>query len=196
MKKVLSVWIVIMLLIFGTMSLAEQLPSPVMPQTMRADVTGIGNIALKEDFGIFLYAESQDVATLLTDIQQLVETEKIVNLFDEASQLAAVEYLPENYNMEDMMLAELYSLTVNNYLSEYGDVEAVFEFAVNYADDAILLGMIGIVPRVQEGSDEIVWTPVLTNAKDGCVVVTINQELLMHISKNEQAVFMLLQDQR
>lgn len=196
MKKVLSVWIVIMLLIFGTMSLAEQLPSPVMPQTMRADVTGIGNIALKEDFGIFLYAESQDVATLLTDIQQLVETEKIVNLFDEASQLAAVEYLPENYNMEDMMLAELYSLTVNNYLSEYGDVEAVFEFAVNYADDAILLGMIGIVPRVQEGSDEIVWTPVLANTKDGCVVVTINQELLMHISKNEQAVFMLLQDQR
>lgn len=197
-KRIWSILVAIALLTVGAVACAEQLPSPTMPTLVEAEVAGFGSVALKEDFVIQLVAETETAAAVLTEVQEFVETEKIAKYFDEESMAAAVEYLPEDYDVENLMLAEVYELMVINYVVEYGDASATFEFAVEYPDDAILLGMVGIVnsEAVQKDAPEITWFPVQAEANEGRVQVMVAQELLEQITDSEAAIFVLLQDQK
>lgn len=203
MKKVLGILVSVVLLTLGTCALAEQLPSPTLRTRIDAETIVSESDAVAEDFAIWLDAEAENVAVLLTKIQEFVETDALVNFFNEDVQAAAVEYLPQDFDMEALMLAEVYALRVENYVAAYGDVEASFEFALNYEDDTVLLGMIGIADEKltedlaeewnAEDLPELSWTPILANAYEGRTVLTMNQELLEQISQSEYAFFVLLQ---
>lgn len=197
-KRFWSILVAIALLTISVGACAEQVPSPIMPTSVTAEVAASSSVAMEEDFAIQLVAETETAAAVLTEVQEFVETEAISKFFDEESMAAAVEYLPEGYDVENLMLAEIYALMVQNYVVEYGDVSATFEFAVNYPDDAILLGMIGIVNREagQEDAPEIAWFPVQAEVNEGCVQVMVAQELLEQITDSEAAIFVLLQDQK
>lgn len=197
-RRICSILVAIALLAVGAVSCAEQLPSPAMPTCVDAELTGSGSVAVKEDFAIQLAADTEIAAAVLAEVQEFVEAKKIAKYFDEESMAAAAECLPENYDVENLMLAEIFALTVENYVVEYGDVEATFAFAAEYADDAILLGMVGLVSGdpVQEDSSGITWIPVPAAVRDGRVVLSISQALLEQISNSEAAVFVLLQDQK
>ena len=204
-RRFWSILAAVALLTVGSVSCAEQVPSPTMPVSVPAQVTSSGSVEVKEDFTIQLVAETETVAAVLTEVQEFVETESVVKLFDEESIAVAAEYLPEDYNVENLMLAEVFALSVDNYEVDYGDVSATFEFAATYEDDAVLLGMVGIVnggvsmvasDAVPEDSEGITWVPVPATVSEGRVTLTIAQELLEQISESEAAVFVLLQDQK
>lgn len=203
MKKVLGILAAMVLLTLGTCALAEQMPSPTLRTRIDSETVVFESGAVAEDFAIWLDAEVENIAVLLTKMQEFVETNALVNFFDEDVQVTAAEYLPQDFDMEALMLAEVYALRVDNYVSAYGDVDASFEFALNYEDDTVLLGMIGIANEEwtenlaeewnAEDLPELSWTPILANAHEGRVVLTMNQELLEQISQSEYVFFVLLQ---
>lgn len=203
MKKVLGILAAMVLLTLGTCALAEQMPSPTLRTRIDSETVVFESGAVAEDFAIWLDAEVESIAVLLTKMQEFVETNALVNFFDEDVQVTAAEYLPQDFDMEALMLAEVYALRVDNYVSAYGDVDASFEFALNYEDDTVLLGMIGIANEEwtenlaeewnAEDLPELSWTPILANAHEGRVVLTMNQELLEQISQSEYVFFVLLQ---
>lgn len=203
MKKVLGILATMVLLTLGTCALAEQMPSPTLRTRIDSETVVFESGAVAEDFAIWLDAEVENIAVLLTKMQEFVETNALVNFFDEDVQATAAEYLPQDFDMEALMLAEVYALRVDNYVSAYGDVDASFEFALNYEEDTVLMGMIGIANEEwtedlaeewnAEDLPELSWTPILANAHEGRVVLTMNQELLEQISQSEYVFFVLLQ---
>lgn len=219
MKKVLSVILAMGLLIFATASWAEQLPSPTIQTTIKAEVTVSESCAVPEaDFEVWLEADTEMSTMFLAEMQAFHDTEKIAHFFDDETWVLAAEYLPEDFDIEKLMLAEIYSMGVAHYDSEYGDVSATFEFAVEYEDEAILLAMVGVAindnDEVAEGeevvkseeaveNDEAVegeqtviqWFPIQTTVSEGCVMLTLPQTALELISDNEPAYFVLLQEQ-
>lgn len=199
MKKALSTIMAMVLLVWATASLAEQLPSPAMQTTIKADVTlREGSTASESDFEVWLEADPEMSAMLLTEMQDYIATEKLAHFFDDESWTLAAEYLPENFDMEKLMLAELYSISAAHYDLEYGDVDAAFEFAADYEDDAILLAMVGVVineAAVEGDLPELQWFPIQATVHEGRVVLTIPQQALELISDDEPAYFVLLQEQ-
>lgn len=203
MKKVLGILATMVLLTLGTCALAEQMPSPTLRTRIDSETVVFESGAVAEDFAIWLDAEVESIAVLLTKMQEFVETNALVSFFDEDVQVTAAEYLPQDFDMEALMLAEVYALRVDNYVSAYGDVDASFEFALNYEEDTVLMGMIGIANEEwtedlaeewnAEDLPELSWTPILANAHEGRVVLTMNQELLEQISQSEYVFFVLLQ---
>lgn len=198
MKKILKIQLAMILLISVTASLAEQLPSPSIPTTINAQISvRESGTAVESDFEVWLDADTEMTAKLLTEIEDFVETEKIANFFDEETWALAKEQFPENFDIEKLMLAEVYSISAVRYALEYGDVDASFEFEADYKDDAILLAMIGVVSAEAESEEEmpeIKWFPIQALVNDGRVILTIPQEVLESISDNEPAYFVLLQN--
>ena len=198
MKKVLGMMLAMALLVWATASLAEQRPSPTMQTEIKASVTTLENSTAGADFEVWLNADTEAASSLLTAIQEFVKTEKIAYFFDEETWTLAAEYLPENFDKEDLMLAEVYSMSAVRYVSEYGDADAAFEFASDYEDDAILLGMVGVVVNeLADGENlpDILWTPIRSAIGEGCVILTLPQAVLEQISAGESAYFVLLQAQ-
>lgn len=197
MKKVLTVMLA-MVLVWTTASLAEQRPSPTMQTEIKAEVTTLGSSAAEADFEVWLHADTEMAASLLTAIQDFVQTEKIAYFFDEETWALAAEFLPEDFDREELMLAEAYSMSAVHYASEYGDVDAAFEFAPDYEEDAILLGMVGVAAdgSAEEDLPELLWTPIRSAISEGCVILTIPQAVLEQISTGEPAYFVLLQAQK
>ena len=198
MKKMMAILAALALLIAGAVCCAEQLPSVELPRQIDAKVTVAQSAEMKESLAIRLLAQTEAADAVLKDVQAFVKTEKIAAFFGEETIAAAAEYLPENYVTDNLMLVELYDLKAENYSPDYGEVDAVFEFAVQYPDDAILLGMIGVTNDAAdaEASDELVWFPVPATASEGVVSLSISQELMERISGGEEAIFILLQDQQ
>lgn len=194
MKKMMAMLAAFALLIAGAVCCAEQLPSAELPRQIDAKVTVAQSAEVKEDFAVRLLAQTETADAVLKDVQAFVETEKIAAFFGEETMTAAAEYLPENYVTDNLMLAELYDLKVENYSAEYGEVDAKFEFAVQYPDDAILLGMVGVPNDAADASGELVWFPVAAAASEGAVSLSISQELMERIAGSEEAIFILLQD--
>ena len=86
-----------------------------------------------------------------------------------------------------------------HYASEYGDVDAAFEFASDYEADAILLGMVGVAAdesAAEADLPELMWTPIRSVAGDGCVMLTIPQAVLERISDGTPAYLVLLSAQK
>lgn len=199
MEKILSMIMAMVLLVWATASLAEQLPSPAMQTTIKADVTlREGSAASESDFEVWLEANPEMSAMLLAELQDFIASEKLASFFSDEAWTLAAEYLPENFDIEKLMLAELYSMCATRYDLEYGDVGAAFEFAADYKDDAILLAMVGVVinEAAAEGDlPELQWFPIQAAAREGRVVLTIPQQALELISDDEPAYFVLLQEQ-
>lgn len=187
------------LLIVATASVAEQLPSPTIQTTIKAETTvHEGSVVPEADFEVWLEADTEMSAMLLTKLQDYIKTERLAGFFNEETWVIAAEYLPENFDVENLMLAEVYSMNAVRYNVEYGDVDAAFEFAVDYEDDAILLAMVGTVVNELDTENElpeIKWRPIRAMVSEGRVMLTIPQEVLELISDNEPACFVLLQTQ-
>lgn len=199
MKKILGILLATVLLILATASLAEQLPSPTIQTTIKAQVSVHESSAAITDAGfeVWLEADTEMAATLLTEIQDFIATEKIAYFFNEEIWELAKEYLPEDFDIEKLMLSEVYSICAVRYALEYGDVDAIFEFAADYPDGTILLAMIGIVVDEAETEEapEITWFPIQAVVKEGRVVLTLPQEVLVLISDDEPVHFVLLQNE-
>lgn len=198
MKKVLGILLTMVLVISATASLAEQLPSPTIPTTIKAQVSVHESSAAGEaDFEVWLEGDTEMSEMLLAEIESLTETEKLVYFFNEETLELAKEYLPEDFDIEKLMLAEVYSMSAVRYALEYGDVDAIFEFAAEYEDGTILLAMIGVVVAEAESEGElpeIMWFPIQAAVNEGRVILTIPQEVLESISDDEPAYFVLLQN--
>ena len=201
MKKVLIVLVMITLLMTGAVACAEELPSPTIPTTVTAEITGANGEAT-DGFEVYLVAETEISTELVNQIQTFVQTDSVINFFGTDVLEKTVEFLPENYEAENLMLAELYTLTDENYSAAFGEVEAKFVFATQYTEDDVLLGMVGFVDDAFAASDSeeaseteaaIEWIPVPTAVNEGNVAVTLSQEVLQRIADGESAVFVLLQ---
>ena len=188
--RILCILAVAILLTISAVACAEQLPSPTLKTDVTVGIVSEGSPVVKDSFTIQLIEGTEAVDEVLARAQQ---AKQIEDLFDEETLKDAAEYLPENLETEKLMLAELYTMTVDNYDADYGDVDICCEFSVEYADDAVLLGMIGLA---MEESAEIAWTPIRATAEKGNVMLSLPRELLEQISNGGDAVFLLLQNQQ
>lgn len=215
--RILCTLIGVALLAVTAAACAEQVPSPTLKPAVTVEVVSqkkpaaekpiviqFGEKPKAEDVAKDAAAdEAKDAAAdeakdaveneVMTQVlEQAQQVEKIADLFNEEALQSAAEFLPKDTGTETLMLAEMYSLTLDNYDPDYGDIDVCVEFSVKYEDHAVLLGMIGYMV---EGTDEIIWMPVRATVMEGNIMLSLPQEVLEQISGNPTATFVLLQNQ-
>ena len=192
MKKVISIFLLLSILMSGVAVLGEQ-TSPTQPSIIISALTSPTGVELPEGFVIELLTPSETAQKVFDEIAEFVKDKTASEYFGEEAMTAAATYLPEETDASALVLDELWTNRVLGYDAAYGDAEATFEFVTEYEDDTVLLGMIGVMTAVPEDEPaQIEWTPVKAEAVEGKVKVFFEQELLEKISVSDEVVFALL----
>lgn len=155
-----------------------------------------------DDFVVYVTPVVEDTVEAVA-FEEVVKvfTEPTVSVkeyFGEEAVTAAVEFLPEEVDLETMQLDEFVPLQQSGYIEEYGEIKAVFEFATEYKEDDVLLAVIGILPEGYTGTMEdataegkILWIPVMTEVIEGKVQITLTQEVMVQIGQNASVMALL-----
>ncbi|MGN1020625.1 MAG: hypothetical protein ACI4O7_09640 [Aristaeellaceae bacterium] len=172
-----------MLLAVSVTACAEQLPSPTQPTAMIVEID--------DSLSMTLLPESEAIQSMLEKAEQ---AERIADLFGEEAMLQAAALLPEGFDADTLMLAELLDVTLDaDTIAAEGDAVVItLEFPVDYADDAVLLAMFGLAPA--EDPEAYVWTPVPTAVVEGKVVLTVPRDLLVQMAASSNVLLALLQN--
>ncbi len=141
---------------------------------------------------------------VFAEMTEVAKTAPVTTYFKEETIQAAVEILPEAYNVENLQMDEFFPLVATGYEEDYGDVEAVFEFLTPYEDDQVLLVMVGIVATDEElaaagievvtEADRIIWVPLQAEAVDGMVKITFTQDVMKQMEGHETMMAVLSGD--
>jgi len=105
---------------------------------------------------------------------------------------------------------EFFPLKEEGYATEYGDVEAIFEFLTVYEDETVLVALVGILPTddeiaaaeaaLEEGEelDEqalIAWYPQNAVVEEGKVRITFTEDVLTLLADHDAVMALLRGDE-
>ncbi|MBQ8971621.1 MAG: hypothetical protein IJ074_00875 [Clostridia bacterium] len=144
-----------------------------------------------------------DLSGLSIDLEKVSETAlevynsiKDKNIADEVGdefKLNAIAngIVPADVDFSKYAIDKFFSLEIEGYKNEMGDVEVTFPFVPGYSVDDDLLGAVGVV----DGED-VSWTPVAAKAnEDGSVTATFTEELADTVQNGTgESVFALLRN--
>ena len=74
----------------------------------------------------------------------------VVEYFPEETIAAVVEKLPETIQAENLTMDEFFPVREIGYEEHYGEVEAVFEFAVRYKDEDVVIALVGVPAEAED----------------------------------------------
>lgn len=207
MKKVLSI-LLVMVMAAGFFAVAE---TAVKSVTASEIVSPSGEV-LGENFIIYLPPVEPETIEheVMEEIIAFVQETPVVEYFAEETVAAVIEKLPETVQVENLTLDEFFPLREVGYEEHYGEVEAVFEFAVRYKDTDVVIALVG-VPSEQVVNDRamggkghrssfrdekgIEWTPMDTRVSEGRVHVKFTEETMRKVNAGNAMMALLREDE-
>lgn len=128
----------------------------------------------------------------------------VVEYFPVETIAAVVEKLPETVVAENLTLDEFFPLREVGYEEHYGEVEAVFEFAVSYKDDDVVIALVGVPADGEEVILEkggfidekgILWIPMDTRIEGGKICVKFTDEAMAGVKAGKAMLALLRADE-
>lgn len=195
MNKNIICVVLAMVMMLSFCAFAEEVA---VPSVTLGALTAPEGVTYEEGFTVYVtpVAEDSQEKVVLDEIVAFVETAPVAEYFGEETMTAAAAYLPEELDAAALQLDEFFPLEQEGYVTEYGDVEAVFEFLTEYEDDTVLIAMVGILPvegEVDETGAEvgITWMPMSAEAVEGKVKITFTQEMFEKMADREAVIAIL-----
>jgi hypothetical protein len=101
----------------------------------------------------------------------------ISDYFPEDARNEAMELLPERTDLAQLIMSELISLGIGEYLEKYGNVAGTFLFPTEYEETQIVLAMVGYLG--EDGT--VLWQPLEAEVVGGELKIIFPEELMLKI---------------
>ncbi len=191
MKKFVSVLLAMMLVLTACAAMAEEGTMRPVPSKTCADVCRVGGVyaldgtEIDADFMINIVDMTEPMVEEFGNIWQTLQTagKTLVDHFPVELQEQMAEYLPENYDMSNLVAYEIHGMETVNYKEAYGDVVALVDLAVTYEPGTVMTVLAGF-PTAEGGME---WFCQKAEATEEGVEVTFTKDLLIRM-ENEPAM--------
>ncbi|MDO4356664.1 MAG: hypothetical protein Q4E13_09165 [Clostridia bacterium] len=197
-KKLICFMMALVMMCVSTVAFAAS-PSKIthMASTMENE-TEVKDEAVS-DFVVETVQDKDYATKELNAIVDLVIDDKKapVQYFDADVQKEISQNLPEDFDLDKLMLIDFAPLTSVNYDTSYGDAWITFDFPFEYSATQTIVAVVGIVTGSDEDGAQVVeWTPVTIEAVEGGnVKVHFPKELLPAIESGEAMLSTFVYDE-
>lgn len=188
-KRIFSLVLVLVLALASlTVAFAESSATLAVVATpvVKSMVSSTG-VVLPADFTVTPVEETLATQALTEEIAAAITAGTLEDIFGEEAVALINQAVLGLTNVSDLKVEEVFPLTVANYSAAYGDVAITLELPTEYADDAIVVVLVGYT----DDNGELVWTVAEVEIVDGDLVVTLTVEALTAAANGDLTVAIL-----
>lgn len=173
-KKLICIVLSLVMASVGSMAFAA---SSKTTNDLTSAVLGANDSTLAVEY----VALSADATAQLAEITAFVAgNAPVINYFGDAVAAEVAALLPVGFDATTLVMNELISARVSQYVPGTEDVPVFFTFATAYADGAVIVVLVGI-----KDGNSVTWVPLRAEVTGGLVKIFFTQSVLALINDRE-----------